>query len=380
MDQQHPIPQEISAYQFRLVGDMTLKQFLQVAAGIVIALIIYSTPIIGIIKWPLVIIFGLTGVALAFLPLEERPLERWIIAFFRSVYSPTLYFWKKTETPPMYFQEATVAMPVVQPTTPPVPIEVVPTFTVLPSAITPTPPAPAIPEKREFEIPEEKKLQVKEPEPSREEPGLTLFPALEEAEKSFLSKVSSLFSFAATMPLPTEDKAEYKSGVTPEERIRIKPHEPINISARPEHRREEPEDDVESVPLVTVSPTFGAPRPKLTETLAQFSQDAAPPFPPSLPNVIVGQVMDKDGKIIEGAILEIKDSQGHAVRALRSNKLGHFLTVTPLPNGNYQIDIDKNGFSFEPFSFDAKGELLPPIAIKAKGAIAQEGGFNAQAS
>src|SRR3972149_6028320 len=130
MDQQHPIPQEISAYQFRLVGDMTLKQFLQVAAGIVIALIIYSTPIIGIIKWPLVIIFGLSGVALAFLPLEERPLERWIIAFFRSVYSPTLYFWKKTDTLPIYFQEATVAMPAAQPATLPSPIEIVPTTTV----------------------------------------------------------------------------------------------------------------------------------------------------------------------------------------------------------------------------------------------------------
>jgi hypothetical protein len=90
--------------------------------------------------------------------------------------------------------------------------------------------------------------------------------------------------------------------------------------------------------------------------------------------------MDRGGKILEGAILEIKDSQGHPVRALRSNKLGHFLTVTPLPNGPYQISIEKNGFSFEPFSFEAKGELIPPIAIKAKEAITQEGGLNATAS
>ena len=85
---------------------MTLKQFFQVAGGIVIALIIYSSGIIGIVKWPLVIIFALSGVALAFLPLEERPLERWIIAFFRSVYSPTLFFWKRSETLPSFFPEA----------------------------------------------------------------------------------------------------------------------------------------------------------------------------------------------------------------------------------------------------------------------------------
>jgi hypothetical protein len=87
--------------------------------------------------------------------------------------------------------------------------------------------------------------------------------------------------------------------------------------------------------------------------------------------------MDRDGKIIEGAILEIKDAQGHPVRALRSNKLGHFMTVTPLPNGNYEMSIEKNGFTFEPFSFLAKGELIPPIAIKSKESLIPEGGFNA---
>src|SRR3989304_5764594 len=128
MDQQHPIPQEISAYQFRLVGDITLKQFFQVASGIVIALIIYSTPIIGIIKWPFVIVFALGGVALAFLPLQERPLDRWIVAFFRSVYSPTLFFWKKTDVSPVFFQTATVVMPQapapLMPPAPPLPAQI----------------------------------------------------------------------------------------------------------------------------------------------------------------------------------------------------------------------------------------------------------------
>ena len=33
MFESHPIPQQISSYQFRLVGDMTLKQFFQLARG-----------------------------------------------------------------------------------------------------------------------------------------------------------------------------------------------------------------------------------------------------------------------------------------------------------------------------------------------------------
>ena len=353
---------------------MTLKQFFQVAGGIVIALIIYSSPIIGIIKWPLVLIFALLGVALAFVPLEERPLERWIIAFFRSVYSPTLFFWKKTETPPIYFQRAATAAvigpaPIIPPVAiPPQPLPTQPTFPILT-----TPPvvsgSPTIIEKGEIEVPEEKKIEIKEPTPSREEPGLTIFPTLEEAEKSFLSKISSLFSFSGSASALEEPAGSVQavSELSEEDRIRIREGKPIRVKARPEALRPRPlEGAVESVRLVSVSPTFGAPAPKFSETLAQFSKDAAPPFPPSLPNVIVGQVMDTAGKIIEGAILEIKDSMGHAVRALRSNKLGHFMTVTPLPNGSYNIEIDKEGFQFEPFRFDAKGEVMPPIAIKAR--------------
>jgi len=113
----HPIPQQISSYQFRLVGDMTLKQFFQVAGGALISILIYATHLPALIKWPLMLIFALLGVALAFLPLEERPLEKWIAAFFRSVYSPTLFFWKKADVAPVYFQEEAV-VPVEKPKTP----------------------------------------------------------------------------------------------------------------------------------------------------------------------------------------------------------------------------------------------------------------------
>src|SRR3989344_6679120 len=103
--EQHPIPQQISSYQFRLVGDMTLKQFFQLAGGFLVALIFYSAPLIGIVKWPFVIVSSVLGVALAFLPLEERPLERWIFAFFKAIYQPTEYFWKQTATPAKFFQD-----------------------------------------------------------------------------------------------------------------------------------------------------------------------------------------------------------------------------------------------------------------------------------
>jgi hypothetical protein len=99
---------------------------------------------------------------------------------------------------------------------------------------------------------------------------------------------------------------------------------------------------------------------------AQFSQDVMPPLPPNRPNIIVGQVLDPDGKIIEGVILEIKDAEGRPVIALKSNKLGHFMIATPLLDGRYQIITEKEGNIFDPIYFDAEDKIIPPIAIWAK--------------
>ena len=37
----HPIPQNVTSFQFKLVGEMTLKQFLYLATGMVIAYIFF---------------------------------------------------------------------------------------------------------------------------------------------------------------------------------------------------------------------------------------------------------------------------------------------------------------------------------------------------
>jgi uncharacterized surface anchored protein len=99
---------------------------------------------------------------------------------------------------------------------------------------------------------------------------------------------------------------------------------------------------------------------------AIFSPEAAPPNPPTYPNVVVGQVVDENRKIVEGAIMEIKDSAGRPIRALRSNKVGHFITVTPLETGRYDIITDKEGYQFVPVNFDANGQIIPPILVQGR--------------
>lgn len=357
--EQHPIPQQISSYQFKLVGDMTLKQFFQVAGGVVVSFIIYSAPLYAIIKWPLVLLSAGLGAALAFLPFQERPLERWIFAFFRSIYSPTLYFWRKTEKPPVFYTEEAVA--------------------------------PAI-------------TTVANTSPVVENNTVKL----ENAEKSFLSKIGGLWSTSnsttvqntnqtpinripPTAPIQTHDQDD-KTTTNNQSATTTTPTVSASLSLNSQSdtnttvnipqqvptvvTRTVPKlvveetsppitQKVDSKPLeaIKIEPLKVETKP-LTTNVVEFSVDAAPPSPPIAINTISGQVMDMDRKIIEGAILEIKDSNNRPVRALKSNKAGHFIIVTPLANGKYEVIVEKDGFKFEPVTFEAKGEMIPAIAIR----------------
>lgn len=323
---QHPVPQNISSYEFRLVGDMTLKQFFQLAGGAVVALIFYASGLPGIIKWPLVAFFSLFGAALAFLPFEERPLSTWITAFFKTIYSPTQYVWAQGGAEEVFSKESAGVGP--------------PT---MPKA------AGVRPEEDLAKIPENQVLST-----------------FEQAEKSFFQKVSAIFQTVsipsqpdmATMvqqtPVPTTPTAEM--GVPPAEPIKIPPSPPV-----------------QPIPVVKpafvqqgVSPVFRQAEASTRTEQAVFAPEAAPPNPPAVPNTVVGQVLTKDGGIIEGAILEIRDAEKRPVRALKTNKVGHFLTVTPIKNGVYEIETEKEGFSFDTIRILAEGKIIPPILIRAK--------------
>ena len=118
--EQHAVPQDITGFKFKLVGDMTLKQFGELAAGATVAYLFYASNWNPLLKWPFVFLFGVFGIALAFVPIEERPLDLWIVNFLRAIYRPTIYVWKKnipggflasdnfTTKPPMPKPEALV--------------------------------------------------------------------------------------------------------------------------------------------------------------------------------------------------------------------------------------------------------------------------------
>lgn len=93
--QAHPVPQNIMQVEFQLVGNLTLRQFGYLAIAGVLAWIIFISPLLSFVRIPLAIAMALFGAALAFLPVNDMRLEKWIIAFFQAIYSPTRRVWRK---------------------------------------------------------------------------------------------------------------------------------------------------------------------------------------------------------------------------------------------------------------------------------------------
>jgi hypothetical protein len=93
--QAHPVPQNITGFEFKLVGFLTIRQFGYLAAAGILSFIIYVLPLYLIIKVFLILPLVLLGFALALLPVNDIPFDRWLVSFIRSVYSPTKLIWRK---------------------------------------------------------------------------------------------------------------------------------------------------------------------------------------------------------------------------------------------------------------------------------------------
>lgn len=297
-------------------------------------LIFYSSPLIGIVKWPLAIISVILGAAMAFVPLEERPLEQWILAFFKAIYSPTIFRWKKTTETPKFFEDEGASSTVTAPQT---------------------------------QNQDNALKNYLDNTKSAAEP----LAKLEGAEQGFLARLSGMFSVikgpapvAAPAPaIPATPAAPKKLEIPISMPVKITPMQTTHLVV--EEKAQQPASQTVQIETQNVNPTMAGEEIVSTKE-AIFSIEAAPPNPPTNSNVIVGQVVDEVRRIIEGAIIEIRDEYGRPIRALRSNKLGHFVAVTQLDNGKYSIISEKDGYQFMPINFEAKGEIIPPILVEGR--------------
>jgi len=318
---QHPVPQNIASYQFRLVGEMTLKQFLELAAGLAAAYLTFYLKIPFFIKWPLIVFFGLTGIALAFLPIQERPLDRWIINFIKSIYSPTRYIWQKNNQAPSFLQTKGITTPLGKTVTKE---KVSKDRAVLREYLATLTPAPTT---TTFDQNEQKRLEE-----------INKLWLGSEPKKATITKIAVTPTITSPTPPP----------------LPVNQQPPKVIAAPP------------LTPPISVETLFPVKQKVKPEIAALFPNQIAIPAPPDKPNLIIGMVVTASDRIIPNALIEIKDKEGNTLRALKTNKLGQFFTAAPLENGDYTIHPESDEHQFDIISFKAEGKIIPPLKIKAK--------------
>lgn len=100
---QHAVPQHILGVEFRLVGSLTVRQFLWVAGGLVLAYLLFGSRLPVVFRYPLAGISALLGLAVAFLPAQDQRLEVWLRNFIAAIFSPTQRIWIKSDSLPELF-------------------------------------------------------------------------------------------------------------------------------------------------------------------------------------------------------------------------------------------------------------------------------------
>lgn len=381
---EHPVPQNITSYEFRLVGSMTLKQFFELMIGLVLAFVIYRTNLYPLIKWPLIIAFVTFGVSLAFVPIQERPLDQWFMAFIRAIYNPTKFYWRRTVQSPEVFSNQSVNLTKYQDQEQALATAVArkrsraSAYLDTLGAVPVTAPLDADEDLRasgilalfdEVRVPVQSvRATPLQAEENLSRPDMEVKPR--SLRTSLVTEVESAVEAGEVVPLTTQQSPTKMYEVSLPQSLPIVMEDFSPPSSVPEREEVVPTSrrpasfTVESV----ASQTPGVNASTASEEVTT-SQSLPFPNPPKQPNVLAGMVLDATGKLLDNAIIEVRTEQGVPVRAIKSNKLGQFFTSSPLPTGTYQMVIEKAGYRFEPYRLTVQNTVISPLEIRATQAV-----------
>jgi len=349
--EQHPVPQNVTTFQFRLIGDMTLKQFGYLAGGAILAYICYKLPLPLFLNWPLAILSAVAGFGFAFVPIEERPMDVWVLSFFKSIYSPTQYVWSKR--------------PPAAPTTPPPPAastdrrgNIVQSLYVAPS------PLPTAASKRKG--PFDWFFDMFMPAPKINQPMVHSAPTAAAPAMDFTPppavKTREEINSPPPPPPPQPDIQKQFADLQEEHarvaqelarfRAQSVPTPPAPLPTSGTYVATPASRSGPSVRIITPDRAVGVGLPRLT----------------TFANVVTGIVKDGDQNLLPGVLVTVKDNEGMPLRALKTNRLGQFAASTPLPNGTYVIEIEdpRLRYAFDRAQVTLNGTLVPALEIFAK--------------
>ncbi|MBP7832342.1 MAG: PrgI family protein [Candidatus Levybacteria bacterium] len=370
----HPIPQDVTGFKFRLIGSITLKQFLYLLGAGGIDLALYFLPMPIFIKIPLMGIPAIIALALAFVPIDGRPMDKMILNFLRALPGENEYIYRKVgvDMPFFAFNAPTHAKPAAQSMD------------------------------------------------SRTSQKALLFSQLsrsyfnaDEEEQQGIQNISSLFQADATpttgfvnrvvnadappaptsaAPIPTSAETKTQESLAkpfmPQKNmeadaIQAAPVIPPIVSQPVAEQQPQAAAPIPVPPVVAVEPvvpqvaeTQSAPPVQKAEAPVMQAQTAAPTAAPTptfatpqasyeSPNVIEGIVKDPRGKPLPHVIVEILDVNGIAKRTFRTGQNGMFVSATPMAPGIYTIHSEDTlkKQEFEDKVIEVNGSVLPVIEI-----------------
>jgi hypothetical protein len=398
---QHPIPQDVTGFQFKLIGSMTVKQFGYVTAGAISAVILYymplNFPLSILIKILLIPALGSSGAVVAFLPIEGRPVDVMASNFFKAVLSPNQYIYikrgrklsfltitthgstgsgtsntlsavrqKKTDELVMAKEQRLEALlhgsqgrpknklderegaylklfSMPQPMPVPMPVKTAPQTVVQPA----TPPS--------FSLP----------------PAPTPSP---------VPAIAAIPPKPVTAPIPTaasldKEETDLARQILQAKREEHNQHAPESIAASHQkvltlekeltHVRSEKEQLEQE--LVALRSQLNTPQAQIAPPppSPSLQKKAGMPYIPDTPNVLVGIVRDPRGNVLPSILVEVKDKNGNPVRAFKTNALGQFASATPVAPGIYTIELEdpKKQQLFEKVQISVNNQILMPIEI-----------------
>ncbi len=387
--QEHPIPQDITGYRFHIIGSMTLKQFGEILIGVIFGFIFFKTNLIAVIKWPLVLLSVGMGAAAAFVPIEERPLDHWIVTFFRIMYKPTKFYWRRTPTIPDAFKYEVLDKnkekePVLD-LTPAKRQRIKEYVSAIPEVAT---------VRQDFTTDELSRMQnilssfttvqvteriVTSAQPVQEKPRMDV--RVRKMRKPVIQEVT-IFEDTTNISFPvsnTYEKAEEPPTVLQKKKTVLEsdqvardieiPEEKI-VKTVSEKEQEEKINGFKTSINDSSEKSYLEPQAQnTTQTIAvqdaQYNQNLPFPIKPSEPNKVVGMVLGQNNDLLTNAIVEIQTPEGSIARAVKTNALGQFFITTPLKTGDYNIVVEKAGYQFQPQHLIINNTIIPPMEIRS---------------
>ena len=369
----HPIPQDVTGFQFKLIGNMTVKQFAYVAFGVVFAVVLYyfpiHSPLSALIKIILIPIVGGCGFAIAFIPVEGRPIDIMVGNFIKALFFPNQYVYQKSGR---LLSFASISSPKVTPVThvhapqhasinksqqlqsmlgAPAHVQnkldqreaaFLQTISSPSSFSNPSTPPPM---KTEPVKPEEQTAPVQKTTQTAD--------TLTHQETVLTQQLAEAKKEEATVQTPATASAAHQKAVQLEQQIQA-------VHAQKQHLEQELQQLQKQLAGQQAKPVVKAPAPAQMVT-----KGADLPNVPDTPNVIVGIVKDPRGNVLPNILVEVKDKDGNPVRAFKTNPLGQFASATPLASGSYTVELEdpKGQNTFQVIQLVADNRILLPIEI-----------------